>query len=62
MIGVAMNILVVVLGGGSAKKRKGLPPGTRLGTNANAFIGGQRLWDDDVDRPRAFAWNSSQAI
>jgi polyphosphate glucokinase len=36
----------VVLGGGNAKKLKVLPAGTRLGDNAQAFIGGQRLWDD----------------
>jgi polyphosphate glucokinase len=34
----------VVLGGGNAKKLKKLPPGCRLGTNANAFVGGFRLW------------------
>ncbi len=34
----------VVLGGGNAKKLKELPPGARLGDNANAFIGGFRLW------------------
>lgn len=35
----------VVLGGGNVKKLKELPPGTRAGDNANAFIGGFRLWD-----------------
>jgi len=35
----------VVLGGGNAKLLKSLPPGTRLGRNANAFVGGFRLWD-----------------
>ncbi len=34
----------VVLGGGNARLRKKLPPGMRLGTNANAFEGGYRLW------------------
>ncbi len=34
----------VVLGGGNAKLVKKLPPGTRLGSNANAFQGGYRLW------------------
>ena len=34
----------VVLGGGNVKKLEQLPPGTRLGTNANAFIGGFRIW------------------
>src|SRR6185503_8122395 len=36
----------VVLGGGNAKLLKKLPPGVRLGTNANAFRGGYRLWKD----------------
>jgi predicted NBD/HSP70 family sugar kinase len=35
----------VVLGGGNAKKLDPLPPGTRLGANALAFIGGYRLWE-----------------
>jgi polyphosphate glucokinase len=34
----------VVLGGGNVKKLKGLPPGCRAGDNANAFLGGFRLW------------------
>lgn len=34
----------VVIGGGNAKKLKELPKGCRLGNNANAFIGGFRLW------------------
>lgn len=34
----------IVLGGGNAKKLKKLPPGSRAGDNANAFIGGFRLW------------------
>lgn len=36
----------VVLGGGNAKRLKELPPGCRAGDNANAFIGGFRLWHD----------------
>ena len=36
--------LVVVTGGGNAKKLKGLPPGCRAGDNANALVGGFRLW------------------
>jgi polyphosphate glucokinase len=35
----------VVLGGGNAAKLKELPPLCRLGSNANAFAGGFRLWD-----------------
>ena len=37
----------VVLGGGNAKKLKPLPPGTRAGDNANAFLGGFRLWEGE---------------
>jgi polyphosphate glucokinase len=36
----------VVLGGGNVKKLKEMPPGCREGSNANAFLGGYRLWDD----------------
>ena len=34
----------IVLGGGNADKMRDLPPACRLGTNANAFVGGFRLW------------------
>ncbi|HTI56886.1 MAG TPA: ROK family protein [Verrucomicrobiae bacterium] len=34
----------VVLGGGNVRKLKELPPGCRAGDNANAFVGGFRLW------------------
>ena len=40
----------VVLGGGDVKKLKALPPGCRAGDNANAFLGGFRLWADDAQR------------
>jgi len=40
----------VVIGGGNAKKLEKLPPGARLGSNANAFKGGFKLWDEP--RPR----------
>ena len=36
----------VVLGGGNAKRLKKLPKGCRLGNNANAFLGGFRMWDN----------------
>lgn len=36
----------VVLGGGNVKKLKKLPRGARRGDNANAFLGGFRLWED----------------
>jgi polyphosphate glucokinase len=35
----------VVLGGGNVKKLKTLPAGARPGDNANAFVGGFRLWE-----------------
>ena len=38
----------VIIGGGNAKKLKTLPKGARLGSNANAFVGGYRLWERDV--------------
>jgi polyphosphate glucokinase len=36
----------VVLGGGNVKKLKELPAGCRAGNNANAFLGGFRLWEE----------------
>jgi len=36
----------VVLGGGNAKRLTRLPMGCRMGDNANAFLGGFRLWED----------------
>jgi len=35
----------VVLGGGNVRKLKELPAGCRVGDNANAFVGGARLWE-----------------
>ena len=42
----------IVLGGGNSKKLKKLPPGCRLGSNANAFLGGFRLWQSAGTRAR----------
>jgi polyphosphate glucokinase len=42
----ALEADYVVLGGGNIKKLKKLPPGTRLGNNQNAFLGGFRMWAD----------------
>jgi polyphosphate glucokinase len=36
----------VVLGGGNVKQLKELPAGCRAGNNANAFLGGFRLWEE----------------
>lgn len=40
----ALMVEEVVLGGGNVKKLDHLPPGARLGNNANAFAGGFRIW------------------
>jgi len=42
----------IVLGGGNVKKLKELPPGCRRGNNANAFIGGFRLWESKKGKIR----------
>jgi polyphosphate glucokinase len=42
----ALEADYIVLGGGNAKKVGELPPGARLGANANAFGGGFRLWEE----------------
>jgi polyphosphate glucokinase len=41
----------VVLGGGNVRQLETLPPGCRAGDNANAFIGGFRLWENDTKAP-----------
>jgi hypothetical protein len=46
----AMQADDVVLGGGNAKKLDNLPPGIRLGSNSNAFLGGFRMWQDETVR------------
>jgi ROK family len=44
----------VVLGGGNARLLKDLPEGTRLGSNALAIVGGERLWPESGSaQPRA---------
>ena len=43
-LAAALEVDDIVLGGGNAKKLEKLPPGCRLGNNANAFLGGFRLW------------------
>jgi polyphosphate glucokinase len=42
----------IVIGGGNAKKLAELPPNCRLGDNANAFVGGFRLWQSAPAAPR----------
>jgi polyphosphate glucokinase len=41
----ALQVDYVVLGGGNARHVKDLPRYVRLGSNANAFKGGFRMWD-----------------
>ena len=43
----------VVLGGRQVKKLKKLPQGCREGSNANAFIGGFRLWEETTSATTA---------
>lgn len=42
----------VVLGGGNVRELGVLPPKCRLGDNANAFIGGFRMWETTRSRKR----------
>lgn len=56
----AFAVDYVMLGGGNAKRLSEVPPGARLGGNANALLGGARLWNlalpivkaPNVPRPR----------
>ena len=48
-LGAALETDDVVVGGGNAKLLQELPRGVRLGKNANAFIGGFRLWEHDPE-------------
>jgi polyphosphate glucokinase len=51
----------VVLGGGNVRKLKSLPPGCRPGDEANALIGGFRLWRDAGTR-KEFAANRASRM
>ena len=48
-LGQALEPEDIVLGGGNAKKLKKLPPGSRLGVNENAFVGGFRMWEQQKE-------------
>jgi polyphosphate glucokinase len=52
----AFQLHDVVIGGGNAKKLTKIPKGCRAGDNANAFLGGFRLWEE---RPDPAAHNSN---
>src|SRR5438094_9514110 len=45
----------IVLGGGNAKLLEQLPPGVELGHNRNAYLGGQRVWENHA-RARRPKW------
>jgi len=51
----AFQVDEVVIGGGNAKQLKDVPRGARLGDNANAFLGGFRLWEKATARRRRAA-------
>jgi polyphosphate glucokinase len=42
----ALQADYVVIGGGNVDKLHEMPPGARAGSNAHAFLGGFRLWED----------------
>jgi polyphosphate glucokinase len=48
LLAAALVVDYTVLGGGNVRLLDELPPRTRRGRNANAFLGGFRLWQDDV--------------
>ena len=50
----AIHLDDLVVGGGNAKKLTYLPTGCRVGSNANAFVGGFRMWKEE-ERRRAAA-------
>ena len=50
----------VVLGGGNVNNLTRLPPGCRAGDNANAFVGGFRLWQRPRRRRNAFTSESTR--
>ncbi len=43
----AFEVDYIVLGGGNVDRLMELPPGARQGDNANAFLGGFRLWEQN---------------
>ena len=50
----AFMVDYIVLGGGNAKMLEHLPPAVELGHNRNAYLGGQRIWQNNsrTRRPR----------
>jgi polyphosphate glucokinase len=50
-----------VIGGGNAAKLDALPPHSRIGENANAFLGEFQLWEKNVALPQVGARSKQQA-
>ncbi len=50
VVSAAFVVDEVVLGGGNSRRLKELPPKARVGSNALAMVGGERLWQE---APRA---------
>jgi polyphosphate glucokinase len=55
LLAAALQTDYVVLGGGQLKKLRKLPPGTRVGTNTDAILGGLKLWNPQAILQRARA-------
>jgi polyphosphate glucokinase len=54
-LSAAIHLDDLVVGGGNAKKLTYLPTGCRVGSNANAFVGGFRMWTDAEQQGQAAA-------
>ncbi len=52
----------VVLGGGNVRHLKELPEGCRAGDNANAFLGGFRLWEESREGKTAAPASSPRKL
>jgi polyphosphate glucokinase len=52
----------IVIGGGNVKHLKELPAGARAGSNANAFLGGFRLWEGETAKPKPFNAELADAV
>ncbi len=53
VVSAAFVVDEVVLGGGNSRRLKELPPKARLGSNALAMVGGERLWQEPPKKGRA---------
>jgi hypothetical protein len=45
-LAAGLQVDFVVIGGGNARRLKRLPERVLLGDNANAFVGGFRMWEE----------------